>query len=170
MPITFGSVGDIISVCLIVKDLVDLLSKTRGASDQHESLIHELWILDRGLLEVALFSRTHSMTTELFALCETARQAVEKCRFAVEAFTKRIKRYEDSLRHSGGSASGYMVKRLAMKTKWQISEKNEIEKFRAEVAGHSASINMLLATASVLVISIEISVLRKEADACVTER
>src|SRR2546423_9092228 len=88
MPITFGSVGDIISICLIVKDLVDTLNKSRGSSAEYSEVIRELWVLDRALLEVELLSRTHSATVELNALCETARQTVDKCRLTVEAFSR----------------------------------------------------------------------------------
>ncbi|KAH7395284.1 hypothetical protein DE146DRAFT_721709 [Phaeosphaeria sp. MPI-PUGE-AT-0046c] len=82
MPITFGSVGDIISVCLLVKDLVDALDKARGSKAEYRSLIRELWILDRSLLEIDLLARTHGggATPELEALCETARKAVIRCR------------------------------------------------------------------------------------------
>jgi hypothetical protein len=146
MPITFGSVGDIISVCLIVKDLVDALNKSRGSSAEHGEIIRELWVLDRALLEVEVLSRTHSTTVELVALCETARQTVEKCRLTVQAFSQRINKYGVSL---GNGGSGNIMKDAAMKIGWQLSQKDEVSKFRAEIAAHSASINMLLATASV---------------------
>ncbi|EAT78354.1 hypothetical protein SNOG_14117 [Parastagonospora nodorum SN15] len=82
MPVTFGSVGDIISVCLLVKDLVDALDKARGSKAEYQSLIRELWILDRSLLEIDLLARTHGggATPELEALCETAKKAVDRCR------------------------------------------------------------------------------------------
>jgi hypothetical protein len=146
MPITFGSVGDIISICLIVKDLVDTLNKSRASSAEYSEVIRELWILDRALLEVELLSRTLSATVELNALCETARQTVEKCRLTVEAFSRRIEKYGTSL---GEAGSGNIMKDAALKLRWQFSQKDGVSKFRAEVAAHSASINMLLATASV---------------------
>ncbi|ORX97798.1 hypothetical protein BCR34DRAFT_456510, partial [Clohesyomyces aquaticus] len=82
MPITFGSVGDIISVCLLVKDLVDALDKARGSKAEYLSLTRELWILDRVLLEIDLLARTHGggSTPELDALCQTARRAVDRCK------------------------------------------------------------------------------------------
>lgn len=59
MPVTFGSVGDIISVCLLVKDLVEALDKARGSKAEYQSAIRELWILDRALLEIELFTKAH---------------------------------------------------------------------------------------------------------------
>jgi hypothetical protein len=95
---------------------------------------------------VELLSREHSATVELNALCETARQTVEKCRFTIEAFSQRLKKYGTSL---GEAGSGNIMKDTAMKLRWQFNQKNEVSKFRVEIAAHSASINMLLATASV---------------------
>jgi hypothetical protein len=42
MPITFGAVGDIIFVCLLVKDLVEALDKSRGSKAEYQSAIREL--------------------------------------------------------------------------------------------------------------------------------
>lgn len=72
MSVTFGSVGDIISVCLIVKDLVDALDKSRGSSAEYQAVIRELWSLDRALLQVAMLSKTCEDCIELHALRVTA--------------------------------------------------------------------------------------------------
>lgn len=42
MPITFGSVGDVISVCLLIKDLVKTLDDSRGSSAEYQEVIREL--------------------------------------------------------------------------------------------------------------------------------
>ncbi|KAH7095385.1 hypothetical protein FB567DRAFT_556608 [Paraphoma chrysanthemicola] len=99
MPVTFGAVGDIISVCLLVKDLVDALDKTRGSKAEYQSLIRELWILDRSLLEIDLLARTHGGggTPELEALCNTATKAVHRCRELVSDFSSRVKNKQDAM-------------------------------------------------------------------------
>jgi len=150
MPVTFGSVGDIISVCLLVKDLVDTLDKARGSQAEYQSLIRELWILDRSLLEVDLLTRIHGggATPELEALCETARRAVDRCRELLSEFSTRVQKYQKSL---GENQMPGFVKATAMKVRWRIGEKDTVNKFRVEIAGTSASLQMLLATASVYV-------------------
>ena len=55
MPITFGSVGDIVSLCLLIKDLVKSLDNSRGSSAEYQAVIRELCSLDHALLEVAVF-------------------------------------------------------------------------------------------------------------------
>jgi hypothetical protein len=145
MPITFGSIGDIISVCLIIKDLVAALDDSRGSTTEYREVIRELWVLDRALLEVNLLSRTCDNTIELNALCKTARQAAENCRHSIESFSRKVRKYGSSL-DEGGSKN--VFRDTAMKIRW-VSQKDDLAKFRAEVNAHSSSINMLLATASV---------------------
>jgi len=93
-----------------------------------------LWVLDRALLKVDLLSRTHANTVELDALYETARRTVEKCQITVEAFAKRIRKYRPSLEENG---SGNIVKDAAMKIRWQLSQKDTLVRFRAEITAHS---------------------------------
>jgi hypothetical protein len=147
MPITFGSVGDILSVCLIVKDLVAALDDSRGSSAEYREVIRELWGLDRALLEVDLLSRTCENTTEMTALFNTAKKAADDCRQSIASFSKKIRKYETSLKE--GAATNFL-RDTAMKIKW-VTRKEDLAKFRAEVNAHSSSINMLLATASVSV-------------------
>lgn len=143
MPISFGSVGDIISICLIVKDLVAALDDSRGSASEYREVIRELWGLDRALLEVDLLSRTHENTIELNALCKTAQEAAKSCRECIEEFTKKIKKYGSAL---GDGASKNVLHTTFMKIRW-VSQKDDITKFRAQVTAHVHSINMLLASA-----------------------
>lgn len=94
MPITFRSVSDIISVCLLVKDLIDALNKAQGSKAEYQSVTRELWILDRVLLEIDLLVRTYGgVTPKLEALCEIAKRAVNRCRELVSKFLIKIKKY-----------------------------------------------------------------------------
>jgi hypothetical protein len=133
MPITFGLVGDIISVCLVIKDLLDALNQSRDSPKEYQEVIHELWILDRALLEVDLLMRTCNATVKLVALCETARLTVEKYRRSVESFLEKIKKYGPSLCESG---SGNILRDTSVKIRWQISQKDEVTKFRAELGAY----------------------------------
>jgi hypothetical protein len=150
MPLTFGSVGDVISVSLLVKDLLLALDSSKGSSAEYQKCVRELYILDTALLQVERLSRTHSAAPELYALCETARHSIDKCRISVASFTDRIRKYGKSLAAGG---SGNSFKDAARKVQWELCEKDEVARFRVEVAGYSNSINMLLATASVYGVS-----------------
>lgn len=153
MPITFGAVGDIISVCLLVKDLVEALDKSRGSKPEYQSAIRELWILDRALLEVDLLTRLHGngATPELRGLCETAKQAATRCKDLISKFHDRIRKYQNTFEE--GKNPG-MLKSAALQIRWRLEEKDALDQLRVEVAGTSSSLQMLLATASVYVLVI----------------
>ncbi|KAF1849519.1 apses-domain-containing protein [Cucurbitaria berberidis CBS 394.84] len=148
MPVTFGAVGDIISVCLLVKDLVEALDKARGSKVEYQSAIRELWILDRALLEIDLLNRQYGdgSTPELRSLCETAKHAVARCQGLVATFLESVRKYQRTF--DEGQKPG-LVKEIAMKVRWRIGEKEALDHFRVQIAGTSTSLQMLLVTASV---------------------
>jgi hypothetical protein len=148
MPVTFGSVGDIISVSLLVKDVLDALGKTRGSAIEYQGVVRELLILDRALLEIGQLSREHEATPELMALCQTAFKAVKDCRTTVSDFVEKIKRYASALNER--SSANLLVK-SARKVQWALEEKEQVARFRAAICAHSSSLNMLLITANMLV-------------------
>lgn len=123
MPINFGSVGDIISVSLIVKDLVDALDKSRGSSAEYKAIASELWTLDRTLLEVELLSQKYCGTPEFNALYTTASRTVERCRSSIENFSQRVKKYNNHLSENSRSSG---IQSIGMKIRWQITEKDEL--------------------------------------------
>ena len=145
MPITFGSVGDIISVSLLIKDLVKCLDGSRGSSAEYQAVIRELWSLDQALLEVELLHRSCKQSVELSGLCETTNRCAEPCRKLIEDFRDRTKRYRQVL--SGGP--GNLVRDTTTKIRWHVSEKDDLAKFKAAITAQCSSLNMLLATAGV---------------------
>ena len=148
MPVgvTFGAVGDIISLCIVIKDLVKALDDSRGSSAEYREIIRELWALDRVLLEVELLWRTCESTIELNALRETARRMTDQCRSSIEGFLAKVKKYGPSLNERG---SERVTRDIAMKLWWQVAHSAELMKFRAEINAHCNAISMLLVTASV---------------------
>lgn len=147
MPITFGSVGDIISLSILIKDLVRSLDNSRGSPAEYQAVIRELWGLDHALLEVEVLFRSCEQTVYLRALRVTVNECVEQCRNCIVKFHEQIKKFEKSLQ-SGGSDS--FIRDIAMKIRWQVS-KDDLAKFRAEINAHCFSINMLLTTTGVFV-------------------
>ena len=146
MPIGVGSVGDIISLCLLAKDLVEALNNSRGAAAEYQEIVREIWGLERALLQIDLLSRTCNGSSELNALYETAHRSAEDCRVCIAAFLAKIKKYNKSLK-KGGSSSIFCD--APRKIQWQVIQSSEVSKFRAEIGAHSQSIGMLLATLSV---------------------
>ena len=156
MPITFGSVGDIISLSLLIKDLVKSLDNSRGSSADYQAVIRELWSLDHALLEVEALVRSCEQTVQLNALNATVNQCAEQCRKCVANFHEHVRKFGRGLQPGG---SGSRIRDTASKVRWQISEKEDLAKFRAEIHAHCFSINMLLTTTGVFVILDVVSLL-----------
>jgi hypothetical protein len=149
MVVTFSSVGDIISVSLLVKDIVLALDDARGSTSEYQAIVRELHILDIALLRVQQLVQTQHDCPEIEALHETARKTVESCRASVSKFGEGIKKYKQSLVAEG---SGHTFKDAARKLQCKIASKDaDVVKFRAEIMGYSESLNMLLATAQLYV-------------------
>ena len=156
MPITFGSVGDIISLSLLIKDLVKTLDSSRGSSAEYQAVIRELWSLDHALLEVEALIKSCQQTAQLScqqtvqlnALTATVSQCAEHCRKCISKFHEQVKKFGKSLQPGG---SGSLVRDTASKIRWQVSEKDDLAKFRAEINTHCSSINILLMTTSMFV-------------------
>lgn len=149
MPVTFGSVGDIIAVCLLVKDLVDALDKSRGSKAEYRSLISELRTLERVLLHIDTFSRNNGANPGLRGILQTIGEAVAHCQGLVSEFLQRVKKYQYVFDESGtSSAKRSYVKDAAMSVRWSIGESDAVDKFRVDLAGASSNLHMLLGTAS----------------------
>ena len=146
MPVTFGAVGDIISVCILTKDLVACLDECRGSSAEYQAVIRELWILERALLEVEKLSRSCDQTVELNALAVTVSGAVDQCKTLITGFQKRIEKYRNPLK---ADSSEGLIRKTVTKIRWHVSEKEDLARFRAKIGAHSSSINMLLLVVNV---------------------
>ncbi len=153
MPAPFGfSVGDCISVSLLIKDCVVALDSSRGSATEYQEVIRELWALDRALLEVVSLAEGFEATVELNALTGSARRVADQCRGCIEGFLGRVKGYEKSLGIGGklgGGTGGNGLRDAKSKLGWALFMKDDLAKFRSEINAHSSAINMLLITASV---------------------
>ncbi|KAK0703007.1 hypothetical protein B0T26DRAFT_657301 [Lasiosphaeria miniovina] len=147
MAVSFGSVGDIIAVCLLVKDLADAFDKTRGSGAEYQGLTRELGSLERCLLQVDLLCRSPVQTQDIAAICDAARSTVKDCESSLQDLYRRIEKYDRYLNNKGSGAAFFA--NAAMKIRWQVSEKDAIKKFRSAIAIHTDALSMLLATANV---------------------
>ena len=145
MPITFGAVGDIVSLCVLIKDLVKCLDECRGSSAEYQAVIHELSSLEKALLEVEKLFISSEHSVELDALAIAIKECVEYCRKSITAFKLRMEKFKILARGSLES----VVKKTAFKFLWQVSEKDDLAKFREEIKVQCAFINMMLTAISV---------------------
>ena len=103
MPITFGSVGDVITLSLLIKNLAKSLDDCRGASAEYQAITRELSSLGHALSQVEEVFTTFNRSGELNALDRTANQCVEQCRECIVKYKERTKKFERSLQAGGSS-------------------------------------------------------------------
>lgn len=151
MPVTFGSVGDIIAIVL-VKDCAQALSETNGSSAEYQAVIREQYALEKALLEIGILSRTHARTPQLASLLAGINTTTSQCRETIECFKTKTKRYDEYLTEDGTKSNMQKVsKGSAKKILWQVKMRDELARFRAEVMAHSMSIDQLLHAATMQV-------------------
>jgi hypothetical protein len=143
MPITFGSIGDIISLCSVIQNLINALDEVSGAGAQYREIAQELHTLDLGLNEIKRLAEKHSEVLALQPIFQTAAHAAGQCQSSIESFLAKISKYGKYLREGG---SGNVVKDGIFKSKWQLLESGDLVQFRAHIIAHTGSLNLLMST------------------------
>ena len=118
MPVTFGAVGDIISVYTLVKDLITALSETRGSSAEYQTTIHELQNLESILGERKSLATLCDYIGGYEYLAVSAQLKAEKIKALVVLFSEKIMKFHTSLKLGGSdnrARNGYW------KLRWKIS-------------------------------------------------
>ena len=141
MPITFGSVGDIISLCLLIKDITIAIHDCQGSPHSFQKLLTQLKSLEQALLQVDLLIRKHEASPQFNALAVAARHVANECRVSAEPFLQLIKSYQHYLRPEG---SGNVMKDTLRKVQWKILSKDAVDSFYAEISAHVGALNMIL--------------------------
>ncbi|KAI4261493.1 MAG: hypothetical protein L6R42_003307 [Xanthoria sp. 1 TBL-2021] len=95
MSITFGSVGDIVSVCMLIKGLVKCLDDSRGSSTEYQAVIREIHSLDHALLEVALVTLSNQGSREMSSLKSTVLSIAAQCEKSVTAYREKATQISD---------------------------------------------------------------------------
>jgi hypothetical protein len=140
MSVGFGfSAGDFISALELVATVVDALRESGASSTEYRALISQLHTLETGLLRVKRLELDDAQHAEVVAL----RQAASQCQRTIDAFWEKIKKYQPSLRAGG---SGSRVRDGWIKIKWALCQKEDLVRFKADLMGHTESIEMLLTT------------------------
>ncbi|KAE9377453.1 hypothetical protein N431DRAFT_398375 [Stipitochalara longipes BDJ] len=140
MSVGFGfSAGDFISALELVATVVDALRESGESSTEFQALVAQLETLQGALESVNCLEVDDDQHEKVVALHAAAAQ----CQRTISNFWEEIKKYQPSLRAGG---SGNRFKDGWMKARWAVCKKEDLTKFRIELAGHTDSIQMLLTT------------------------
>ena len=140
MSVGFGfSAGDFIVAFELVATIIDALRESGDASSAYREIVRELYTLETALLRVKRLELDPTQTAEHIAL----KQAAAQCQRTIDNFWQKMRKYQPHLRVGGSSSR---VKDGWMKIKWALCKKDEVAKFRADLVGHTESIQLLLTT------------------------
>ncbi|KAK3896490.1 hypothetical protein C8A05DRAFT_48455 [Staphylotrichum tortipilum] len=138
MSVGFGfSAGDFITGLELVATIIDVLRESGNSSQRYQELIRELDSLQAALLRVNEVELDESQNDDKIALYSVASQ----CQRTITDFWEETQEYHSSLRKSGSSIT---PKDHWRKLKWAVLKKDDVEKFKAGLRGHTGSINLFL--------------------------
>ena len=140
MSVGFGfSAGDFIAALNLVSNVIDALHETAGANAEYRELVRELLTLETALLRVKRIELEDSQNSERIAL----QQAASQCQRTIDAFWEKVREYQP---HLGQDSSRFSIRNSWMKVKWTICKKEDVARFKADLRGHTSSIELLLVT------------------------
>jgi hypothetical protein len=142
MEVTFGAVGDFISIGLLIKDLVELLDDSRGSSWEYRALTQQLKVLRQVVDQADSFCHQHCDSADFQDIQDDLEGIIQEAKRRIDGVVEKIRKYSINL-SQGGSKN--VAKDTARKVQWRL-EKKEIEKFRDDVLRYTASIQTLLVT------------------------
>jgi hypothetical protein len=131
------SAGDFIAALKLVSTITSALRDSGGSSTEYKALICQLSTLKIVLEQVQELELDDTYHAEVVAL----RQAAAQCRRTIDAFWEKIRKYQPNL---GDEGSGSAIKDGWSKVKWAVCKKEDIARFKADLMGHTESIDLLL--------------------------
>ncbi|KFY07081.1 hypothetical protein V492_07468 [Pseudogymnoascus sp. VKM F-4246] len=138
MASPFGFIGgDFGAAVEFVSTVANALCENSEARKEYSELVSQLYSLEKALLLVKALSVDDSQHAELVGL----RQAASQCQHTIDGFWRKIQKYQPHLQSNGSSSQ---LKDNWMKIKWSLCKKDDIAEFKADVAGHTGSIQLLL--------------------------
>ena len=140
--LTFGSVGDIVTVCGLVINAAEALSDSTGSAAEYQEVLREVRSLN-----VALQSASTVIEGDVHVTgSEQLRDALTHCKTCLNAYLGRIRKYHEALKASGGGGgSKSIVKDKLRKLQWH-GNREDLARFRAEIASHLFAISTILTT------------------------
>ena len=135
---SFGfSVGDFVAALQLVGTVIQSVSEVGGAKAEFRELVQQLYSLQSALLKVKQLEFDVEQEADYLAL----RQAASQCQFTIHSFWKRAGCFQRDL---GSDSRG--VKSTWMQIRWTLCKKDDLIRFRADLAAHTEAIALILAT------------------------
>jgi len=149
MPVAFGfSIGDFIAAIELVRTVIDTLRESSNSGTSFRALISELYALETALLHAK------RLDTEIYSSVNISslRQVASQCQDTINEFWKKAQKYQPHLQRSGTNSK---VKDAWYKIKWALCKEDDLANFRAQIRGHTSSLDILLSTIQLEALTID---------------
>ena len=139
MAVGFGfSVGDLVTALKVIKDSIEAIEDTKGASADYAAIVSEISCLQDGFEAIEDLQLTLNGAPKQRLALDRAIQACQDC---IEEFLESIAKYQ---KHLQPGRKGFIAS--YRKIKWALCKKEDVASFRTKLERHTSSINMLLIT------------------------
>ncbi|CVL13455.1 hypothetical protein FPRO06_07789 [Fusarium proliferatum] len=139
MEVTFGAVGDFISIGVLIKDFIELLDDSRGSVWEYNSLKQQLIFLRLNLDLAKRSYDEHYNAPQFQDIRTTLESVVDEAERRLEGIAVKVKKYTSTL---SKDSTERRIKRLARKVQWSL-EKKETEKFLLDLNRYTSIIQSL---------------------------
>jgi hypothetical protein len=140
----FGfSIGDFIAAIELVGTVIDALRSSGSAATEYRELVSQLISLEAALLHVKRLKFEEGQYAEIIAL----RQATAQYQRSIDAFWKKVQKCQPALGNNAdrGRVGVERLRDKCVRIKWAVCRKGDVEKFQADLRGHTESIQLLIA-------------------------
>ncbi|GAW07516.1 hypothetical protein LENED_009514 [Lentinula edodes] len=144
--LTFGSIGDIITVIELLNRVREALCDSTGSSAEYQALIVDLDVFSDILDAVkSSISSNTRLSPQSESLLNAHRQAVQSSHDLLKDIHGKIRKYQSSLRAGG---SGNAMRDSWRKIGWALFKKPELVQMRRKVMDQVEILNILLSISS----------------------
>lgn len=141
----FGfSVGDFTAGVSLIKKLIRALNDAAGSRAAYRKLIFELLSLEEALTDISKLSLCQTQESQKVTLQRVATQ----CQTSIETFLLKNAKFNDSLGIQP-SATPPTWRTNLHKIQWALCKDTAVDDLRTEIAAHTATLNVTLATIQV---------------------
>jgi hypothetical protein len=135
---SFGfSVGDFVSIGLLIKEIASALNGSSSA--EYRELINELQLLQQTLHEIEDLEGLPGQENVINAV----KFAAVMCQTPLNEFASKLRKY-DILAENDLKRNSEVAKSWGRKVQWNVSMKDEVQKLRAYLGVHLGSLNLRL--------------------------
>lgn len=136
MPV---SVGDVIAVGNLIRDLFGALDDSRGSVTDYRDCQHELYALQKLLMQVEHLARDVRHEPSVRATYDSMLECVIVCRETIDTFGKAIEPYR---RHFEEGSTTNTASRAIRKVQWFMNRKDDAIRFRTKITSHKGLLNL----------------------------